>query len=116
MSKYQCGTMGEYARLLTEDIEHAVRGEYRTPEGKWEEDPELDPVEEAGGAARELSHHLFMLLTASNAMEALSGLEIGKNLTMRQYAEAHAVAEQEIADDWEWLYADDVEELDWDDE
>lgn len=109
MSKYQTSTMGLYAHMLTEDIAHAVVGEYRTEDG-WEEDPERDPVEEATEAARELSHHLFQAMAHARNMEKLTNFKIGRNgVTMAKYAESQAAEERDMFEnsDWAWLYDED---------
>lgn len=46
MGKYQCQTMGEYARLLMEDAVNAVDKKVRTYDGEgrevWMDEPDLD--------------------------------------------------------------------------
>lgn len=113
MSKYQCGTTGQYARMLTEDAVRAVRGEVRTYNGdgceEWVKDPDIDPAEEVLACCCELAHHLFQSLASANAIEQVSGFKADKPGEMLKYAAAHAEYEQKWADDWSWLYEDEEE-------
>lgn len=105
MSKYGCSTLGNEARMLVEDVEHAVLGEYRTPDG-WEADPERDPVKEAGDAARELAFQAWRMLVASRAMESVAGLS-WRNVDMTAYEAATHREELAIEPYWSWMSEDD---------
>lgn len=108
MAKYQCSSLGRYAEMLTEDIVHAVVGEFRTPEGEWEEDPNQDPVDVAYGSARELSYHLMKMTASANALEKLSGLEVGENLKLHDYVSEQMNQERGLySTGFAWLTDDD---------
>lgn len=105
MSRYQCMSMGEYARLLTEDAIHAVDGEVRVfndeGETEWVKDPDLDPKAEVKASCGELAHHLLQMTASANAIEKLSGF---KAENIQEYGAAHESFIQEWADEWAWLY------------
>lgn len=110
MGKYQCQTMGEYARLLMEDAVNAVDKKVRTYDGEgrevWMDEPDLDVKSEVKAAFCEVAHHLLQSLASANAIEKLSGYN---PTDIREYGAEHQRFIAEYEDDWSWVYEDDEE-------
>lgn len=118
MARYHARSMGRYCQLLCEDALHALDHEVRVEgdEGwEWVMDGDVDPKEEVAAAIREISHQLFEMTAAANAIERVSGYKAEDGHALREYGRAHMEWQDEHADDWEWVYECD-EDLLYDDD